>query len=156
MSVWGLRGEPHVVYRAYAPTGLLLYVGCTHDIEKRMKQHRSKSVWFDEMARYTTTEYLNFYDARAAEDDAIYRERPVFNRNGGGKKRAEDEARQRMYDKWAPMSADELAAWIDREREKEQRLTDQIEVLNEAVGLMEKHGLSNLGEAIDLMNEINA
>lgn len=76
---------PHTVYRIYAISGVLLYVGCTHDIKKRLIQHRAQGSDFMRLAARVTVE--QFPDAASgydAERYAIKTELPAFNVQGTG------------------------------------------------------------------------
>lgn len=71
---------PHFVYRAFDSYGLLLYIGCTLDVVKRMSQHRSQSQWH----RYAETiaiagPYDTKSEARRIEREAIDTEAAYFN-----------------------------------------------------------------------------
>jgi len=68
----------HVVYRFFDKNDRLLYVGCTRNLEKRCREHRSRP-WFHEVTRTTTTTFPNRHDARQAERQAIGEEHPVHN-----------------------------------------------------------------------------
>lgn len=85
-----LRAKPHVVYRCYSHTGVLLYVGCTTDLTGRLRQHRGYSSttpapWYPLTARVTFEEFPNADEGRAAELAAVTNECPVFNVTGTGK-----------------------------------------------------------------------
>lgn len=71
--------RPHVVYRAFDEYGLLLYIGCTMDLEQRLTQHRFKASWHQFMARHTVETYPNRAAARDAEQAAIETEGAFFN-----------------------------------------------------------------------------
>jgi hypothetical protein len=81
---------PHHLYRCYDADGVLLYIGCTSDVEKRMASHRrgngiGPSRWLAaHMARYEVDadRYPNRYAGQDAEAAAIFTEQPVFNTQG--------------------------------------------------------------------------
>jgi predicted GIY-YIG superfamily endonuclease len=70
---------PHCVYRAYDQSGVLLYVGCTNNLRKRMWQHGGRAPWFRDMVRLTEEWHPDYDTARTHERRAIVRERPVHN-----------------------------------------------------------------------------
>jgi len=69
----------HVVYRAYDGADRLLYVGCTNDIDARMKSHHTSSPWAVYMARFATEVFETRADAESAEARAIAEEHPRWN-----------------------------------------------------------------------------
>lgn len=72
--------RPHDVYRVYDKDGILLYVGCTVNVERRIKQHKAEYAgWCRQAATVTVEEYADFATARAVESLAIHEERPVWN-----------------------------------------------------------------------------
>lgn len=73
---------PHIVYRAYAADGTLLYVGCSVDVAARLRQHGRRSLWHPLAVRVEQTRYSNYFTGRAAEAEAIRAESPVCNITG--------------------------------------------------------------------------
>lgn len=81
------RVADHYVYRCYDADGLLLYVGCTSDVARRMADHKRghggsrASVWLAAcMTRYEVAGPFRGRDAgREAERKAIGSEQPLFN-----------------------------------------------------------------------------
>lgn len=69
----------YVVYRAFDAADRLLYVGCTNDVEARMKSHAASSPWFVYMDRFTTEPFGSRAEAEAAEARAIGEEHPRWN-----------------------------------------------------------------------------
>lgn len=67
------------VYRAFDDRGLLLYVGCTGDLARRLAQHRAASIWHQFMDHVEMDWHDDRDDALAAEAAAIRTERPFFN-----------------------------------------------------------------------------
>lgn len=94
---------PEVVYRFYAPSGALLYVGVTGDPQRRFGYHARKAGWWQEGLRRTVTLYATRDDALDAETEAILAEGPLFNLNlsRGGRPRP----------KRAPRTARRPAPW---------------------------------------------
>lgn len=74
-----LQSSGHVVYRAFDEFGLLLYIGCTVNLEQRMSRHRSLSKWALFADDITVVEYVGKDAARAAEKAAIDTEGSFFN-----------------------------------------------------------------------------
>jgi predicted GIY-YIG superfamily endonuclease len=79
---FGLFGatDRHGVYRVKAWTGLLLYVGCTNDLGRRMNEHRARSPWFPLAHTVEVSNYPSAATALLAEREAIRLESPLFNR----------------------------------------------------------------------------
>lgn len=75
----------HYVYRCYDAAGLLLYIGCTHDVQARMQVHAASwdnpaSVVLNRrMTDVEVEEFPTFDEARAAEQAAIRDEAPLAN-----------------------------------------------------------------------------
>lgn len=76
--------DTYVVYRAFDPSGQLLYVGRTKRFRERMTSHRRLSAWWAEATSITIEAYATQVDAAHAERAAIANERPRFNRPDGG------------------------------------------------------------------------
>lgn len=74
------RNGPHTVYVARDADGAALYVGCTHNLHKRMTAHARLSDWHPHMASLETTEHPDWWTARLAEADAIRTLNPAANR----------------------------------------------------------------------------
>lgn len=74
-----------VVYRAYAFSGALLYVGSTRQLRTRLLQHANfNGAWWRLCREITVEEFPSDAAARQAEAEAIRVERPVFNLVGTG------------------------------------------------------------------------
>lgn len=93
LAYWDGGGEhaEHFVYRCYDADGVLLYVGCTMDVKKRIASHRrggngtsKASRWLSLfMTRYEVEGPFRGRDAgRAAEHAAIQADWPIFNYQG--------------------------------------------------------------------------
>lgn len=90
-AAWRLWREtqPHYVYRVYGEgfEGLdddLLYIGCTYDVDLRMRQHARHHLskrWFDLAVRIDVAKYPDLVAARVAEARAIKEEQPTWNTN---------------------------------------------------------------------------
>lgn len=68
-----------LLYRFFDRDGKLLYIGITHNIERRTAQHRSDKPWAALIHRTTVDVYLSRKAAFSAERRAIRRERPRYN-----------------------------------------------------------------------------
>jgi excinuclease UvrABC nuclease subunit len=78
-----LEHLPHSVYRCYDADGVLLYIGCSYQVEKRLKWHTTSSAhWFQHVADVKVQQYANRSEGLAAELEAIITEEPVFNVKG--------------------------------------------------------------------------
>lgn len=69
---------PHFLYRQFDAGGVLLYVGVTRNVKKRMTEHGS-SHWKGRIHRVEVEEHPNREKALYAEKMAIMKERPEFN-----------------------------------------------------------------------------
>lgn len=69
----------HYVYRMYNRQNKLIYVGCTTDLKRRIRQHKRESLWIRKAHRYTFEEYSSKEEGRAAEARIIMDERPWYN-----------------------------------------------------------------------------
>jgi hypothetical protein len=74
-----LKDVPHYVYRYFAADGICLYIGCTHDLNARHKQHQDKE-WFATATRREHTEYPDRWTGLVAEKTAIMVVKPVHNK----------------------------------------------------------------------------
>ncbi len=70
--------HPHVVYRCYDADNVLLYVGCTRDLDYRMSLQ--PLILIRRLALVTTEDFPNRVEARAAERAAITAEAPLLNK----------------------------------------------------------------------------
>jgi predicted GIY-YIG superfamily endonuclease len=69
---------PHYVYRAFDSYGLLLYIGCSHNVEKRLVQHQY-GPWHRYAETVGTWGPFPFEVARHVEAEAIESESSYFN-----------------------------------------------------------------------------
>jgi hypothetical protein len=89
------EGAKHYVYRCYDADGVLLYIGCSNDVEQRIALHmyvaaRANASWWLSlcMDRYEIEgPYRTRTAGRKAEAKAIRAEQPVFNSQGRGTSR---------------------------------------------------------------------
>jgi predicted GIY-YIG superfamily endonuclease len=83
---WLLRtGFGNHVYWMYAADDTLLYIGMTGHLRDRLKSHYLTQPWIDEVARIDAEdEYLDKAAAYHAEQKAIRRWRPKYNKTGHG------------------------------------------------------------------------
>lgn len=85
-----LNASEHYVYRAWDESGLLLYIGCSVNVERRMGGHRSTSTWA-RFAESITVDgpYPTKAEGRAAEHAAIESEGSFFAATRGDTKRTQ-------------------------------------------------------------------
>jgi hypothetical protein len=69
----------YAVYRAYDAQGALLYVGMTERLDKRLQLHRSKALWWPQMARLSCEFYETYGVAFNVERHEILDLDPVHN-----------------------------------------------------------------------------
>lgn len=70
--------KPHSVYRLFSED-VLLYVGATHDIARRYRQHQRKAPWIGEVTRVDVQVFPDRRAALEAEAAAIRSECPKYN-----------------------------------------------------------------------------
>lgn len=74
-------GQPTVLYRLYDCNDVLLYIGITNNLNRRLAQHAEDKTWWPQVDRNRTR--VSFYDTRdaaeAAELVAIRDEEPKYN-----------------------------------------------------------------------------
>lgn len=68
------------LYRCYAHDGSLLYVGISLNALNRLRKHKFKSMWFGSLTNLTVEHFPTRMAALIAEQQAIIREKPVYNR----------------------------------------------------------------------------
>lgn len=68
------------VYRHFDKHDTLLYIGACSNYVLRNQQHKNTSKWFPKSARFTIELYPTIAEAREAELNAIWIERPVYNK----------------------------------------------------------------------------
>lgn len=77
-------GTEHVVYRAWASDGTLLYVGATSNIGQRIGDHNARRrPWIAPGVRIMALTYPTREEAFTEEARAIREEHPLWNRNSG-------------------------------------------------------------------------
>ena len=69
----------HFVYRLYGKRGRLLYIGCSMNLERRLREHR-RSFGERLAPRVKATGPYNYETARRIERAAIEAAQPPFNR----------------------------------------------------------------------------
>lgn len=69
----------HFVYRVFAADGSLVYVGCSYNPEKRMREHKYTSRWWHLLDRVKLSGPYNYETARRLEYEAIRTEDPSHN-----------------------------------------------------------------------------
>ncbi len=73
------EGAEAAVYRLYDAEGSLLYVGCTVDPWTRLRAHRRRQPWWDEVVSAELIWFPSVDLAADVEQQAIGTERPVYN-----------------------------------------------------------------------------
>lgn len=75
--------EPRAeVYRAFDAIGRLLYVGCSVDVDARIRQHTDTSLWWPFHERIEREPFATRELAAEAEAEAIATEHPRWNISG--------------------------------------------------------------------------
>lgn len=72
-------GAPTALYRLFAASGQLLYVGVSSDPGKRFGQHAADKPWWSDVARWSAGWYPSRQEALAAEAAVIAAECPALN-----------------------------------------------------------------------------
>lgn len=70
------------VYRVRDAVGRLLYVGCSVDVDARLKQHAEHSDWWPFRSSVERVSYPTQAEALEAETEAILSEHPRWNMRG--------------------------------------------------------------------------
>ena len=70
---------PNYVYRAFDSYGLLLYIGCSLDVTKRLMVHRREAAWFPYAETVGIWGPHRRSEAMRLEREAIETEHPYFN-----------------------------------------------------------------------------
>jgi len=72
----------HYVYRLFDADARLIYIGCTYNVESRLKSHRHVMWWAPQIARIKITVHPTKAAAHEVERAAITAEKPRWNVNG--------------------------------------------------------------------------
>lgn len=75
------RGR-QVVYRLIDSNGRLLYIGRTNNLPRRLDTHRQLAWWYPLVVRTRVQVHPSRASAHHAEEWAIHREQPAFNKVG--------------------------------------------------------------------------
>ncbi len=70
----------HKLYRHFGPNDALLYVGISLRVMQRTIEHKSDSIWFNEIVRITMEDFDSKEAALEAERLAIINEKPKHNK----------------------------------------------------------------------------
>jgi predicted GIY-YIG superfamily endonuclease len=110
-----LETRPHILYRFYDRTGVLLYIGITVDFADRMATHAKEKEWWARVDRSATK--VEYFDGRRAaleaERDAIKAEHPLEN-DQHNEWVEDDESSDALWE-----FACDLLSWLpDRQREE--------------------------------------
>lgn len=74
-----LEHQPHALYRFFDRSDVLLYVGITVDLAKRIKNHRKGKPWWTQIHNITVEHFDTRQEALDAERKAIRDEKPLHN-----------------------------------------------------------------------------
>lgn len=66
------------LYRCYNSENVLLYIGCTGEVERRLKEHSRSSPWGKDVARVDVEE-VSESRALEAERKAVIEGKPLYN-----------------------------------------------------------------------------
>lgn len=77
-----VSSQKTTLYRAFNSENELLYVGISHSVMARIGQHKSAGVWHGKCVRITLEHFPNRELARKAENKAIKKEYPIYNKQG--------------------------------------------------------------------------
>ena len=69
----------HDVYKAFDSCGALLYVGCSVNVFKRLREHKHYALWLLHTERIDVVQYANRSEALAEEARCIRFDHPTFN-----------------------------------------------------------------------------
>ncbi len=127
------RQETHL-YRHFDKNGALLYVGISLSAVARLSQHRSRSNWFDSIARVEIEAFPTREAALKAERRAITEESPAFN--VAGKKARRDfesalsisETDQVFYAAFHPL---EVVCWCESAKEEWDACPERLDRMEE-------------------------
>lgn len=72
--------KPTDVYWVYDAEDRLLYVGMSYQLEQRLLSHHKNKDWWPRAARIETETFPNRPLAREREWDAIWNDKPLFNK----------------------------------------------------------------------------
>lgn len=82
-----IEAAPHYVYRAFDSYGLLLYIGCSLNVERRLAAHRAQSSWHRFAETVGVWGPYSKAHARELESQAIEAEASYFNATSGDARR---------------------------------------------------------------------
>jgi predicted GIY-YIG superfamily endonuclease len=74
-----IANEPHAVYWCYDKSGVLLYIGCTRNLELRLSEHRRTKAWWSEIVDIRSVEVATGVEACEIERQAIWNGKPLHN-----------------------------------------------------------------------------
>jgi predicted GIY-YIG superfamily endonuclease len=72
--------SPTALYRLYAASGDLLYIGISNNLKVRFAEHAADKHWWPEVARKTAEWHATWEGADEAETLAIRAEKPIHNK----------------------------------------------------------------------------
>jgi excinuclease UvrABC nuclease subunit len=80
VRAYGRPDTPCFVYRCYDAAGVLLYIGLTSRLEKRMKEHRQQDEWGPEIVHMRVQPYSDERKGGDVEKSQIWYLQPRHNR----------------------------------------------------------------------------
>lgn len=86
------------LYRFFDADDVLLYIGTTDNITQRWRAHRTRTTWWDQVAREAVEWFDNRTAAEAAEKAAIAAEEPLHNIHHGRAKPRAYESRTAFWE----------------------------------------------------------
>lgn len=89
----------HSVYRLFDAEGVLLYIGRTDNLHRRLVEHQSVQPWSSEIAEVRARLYPTRMEAARAERVAINSEGAKYNMAAGDKARRNMEMVERLLDR---------------------------------------------------------
>lgn len=119
---------PHVVYRCYDADDVLLYVGCTRDLDYRMSLQ--PAILMRRVELVTTEDFPNRAAARAAERAAITAEAPLLNKQHNPTRFAKRGPKWIALEPVHPLSAELIRqaepVTMEQKREAMQKVADRL------------------------------
>lgn len=97
--------EAHV-YRAFDASGRLLYVGCSVDLEGRLREHSRSAHWWLFQDRIVAVGYPTREEAAEAEETAIGAEHPRWNMQGRSLEHPDGRATNATNSNWLDYDRD--------------------------------------------------
>jgi hypothetical protein len=94
------------VYRAFDAAGRLLYVGCSIELDARLRQHSQNAQWWLFKDRVVAVGYPTHQEALDAEAEAIATEHPRWNMQGRSPDHPDGKASSWVTARWLDYDRD--------------------------------------------------